>query len=81
MGSNAVQFRTCIYVLLHQLQMVYLAGFVLTYFLQAVEIMLNKGTYTLNDPLRALASLLIERGSDFDHRLYVGMTDGSGITY
>jgi hypothetical protein len=30
-------------------------------FLQSVEIMLNKGTYTLKDPLRALASLLNER--------------------
>jgi len=30
-------------------------------FLQAVEIMLSKGSYTLNDPLRALASLLNER--------------------
>ncbi|MES0446783.1 MAG: VWA domain-containing protein, partial [Desulfobacterales bacterium] len=30
-------------------------------FLQAVEIMLNKGTYTLKDPFRALASLLNEQ--------------------
>ncbi len=30
-------------------------------FLQAVEIMINKGTYTLEDPLRALASLLNEQ--------------------